>query len=399
MPSPFSVAPLLAGSLLSVSVALAQSTVRDSSGVTIVTSAAPKTTGWSIDPRPTLDFDGASESLELTAPLNIARLRSGIVVVGHGKTGQLFFLDRAGRLLATAGRLGAGPGEFKRISELFVGRADTVLVYDRSNRRLSLFSPAGAFVRSWTPEIPGSGPANHVFGTLHDGRLVLSQSLGQPPSANGITRDSMPLSLVPLGGGPAVAAGRWPGNESVIDIRTEGGKVQSVEITRLPFGRVSLVAVLDDGVAIGAGDRYEIEVRGPRGTMVRRIVRAWKPEPVTETDRDKVLELAAATGNADARARYQKFLASAPIPKTKPAYDRIVVSATGQLWVRDYIGPWFGFRPSRWSVFSKTGEWVASVEAPSRFEPLWVGPTEVLGVYLDEDDVPHVRIHALATRP
>jgi hypothetical protein len=74
-----------------------------------------------------------------------------------------------GRHLATLGRRGDGPGEFRRIRSVHVVTGDTLLVHD--DRRMTVLDPDGAYVRS--SEMP-SGPRGFRFTPLAGGAFVLN---------------------------------------------------------------------------------------------------------------------------------------------------------------------------------------------------------------------------------
>jgi hypothetical protein len=76
-----------------------------------------------------------------------------------------------------------------------------------------------------------------------------------------------------------------------------------------------------------------------------------------------------------------------------PPYDQAVADAAGNLWVADY-------RPVRqdgatWKVFSAAGELLGSVATPARFEVLQIGTDFILGRWLDDMEVEHIRMFAL----
>ena len=68
----------------------------------------------------------------------------GRVYVGDWNTARVAVLDTAARLVQTIGRRGLGPGEFRSIGSVQVLRGDSVLAYDPSAARLSVFAPGEA---------------------------------------------------------------------------------------------------------------------------------------------------------------------------------------------------------------------------------------------------------------
>jgi len=51
--------------------------------------------------------------------------------------------------------------------------------------------------------------------------------------------------------------------------------------------------------------------------------------------------------------------------------------------------------PSRFDVFDRSGRWLGELALPPRTRLLDVGRDYLLGVRLDDDDVPHVEVYRL----
>ena len=378
---------------------------RDSAGIALVTSAAARSPGWyRVDSVPGLDLGGSGDPAdEFSGTVIAVELRDGRIVVANQGTSEVRFYDAKGARLNTVGRKGSGPGEFEQIASLSVGTGDSLLVFDRSTRRLSVIAPTGEIVRSAMIDLGQGNLANTVVGVLPGGRILVSPARsGREPTTSGLVRDSVDLRVV-AADGSVTAVGRFPGSEAVLQIETQNGQVISVNIAAVPFGRSSRFVAVDSLVVVAPSDRYEFDVYSPSGRMISRIRRAHAPEPVTAADLGADLERAGLP-NEEARARYRKFLATTPVPKTKPAYDRVLPGADGELWFRDYLGPDHRTRPGRWTVFDREGGWLTTVELPVGFEPTWIGPDRILGTWLDADDAPRVwglgaRRSALGTRP
>jgi hypothetical protein len=121
---------------------------RDSAGIEIVDNTGPAWTpeqAWRLSASPSIDIGVASgdPAYELYRPRRVFRLRDGRIVIGDAGTMYVRYYDGAGRHLLDAGGRGAGPGEFQRLS--WVGRLedDSVLVYDQTLRRFTVFDADG----------------------------------------------------------------------------------------------------------------------------------------------------------------------------------------------------------------------------------------------------------------
>ncbi len=356
-----------------------------------MTSTAPRSPSWyRVDSVPELDLGGNGDPAdEFSGTVIAVELGDGRIAGANQGTSEVRFYDARGERLNTVGRRGSGPGEFEQIASLSVGPGDSLLVFDRSTRRLSVLAPTGEMVRSAMIDLGQGTLATRMIGALPDGRLLVSPARsGREPTSSGPVRDSVDLRVVVPDGSVSVV-GRFPGSEAVLDVQTQNGQVISVNIAAVPFGRSSRFGAVDSLAVVAPSDHYEVDLYSPSGRLVRRLRREHTPEPVTAADLAADLDRAGLP-NEDARVRYRKFLAKTPIPKTKPAYDRVMPGANGELWVRDYLGPDHRTRPGRWTVFDRGGAWLTTVDLPAGFEPTWIGPNRILGTWLDSDDAPHV---------
>ncbi|KPL51691.1 peptidase [Prosthecomicrobium hirschii] len=83
-------------------------------------------------------------------PTDVAVAPSGDIYVADGYgAAHVHRFDAAGRLLQTWGRPGRGPGEFTTPHGIAVLPDGRVLVGDRENDRVQVFTPEGAFLDAW----------------------------------------------------------------------------------------------------------------------------------------------------------------------------------------------------------------------------------------------------------
>jgi hypothetical protein len=223
------------------------------------------------------------------------------------------------------------------------------------------------------------------------------------PELSGFYRDTVPIVVTTLTRKVVSSVGRFPGSEALIQLDRDKGRIRSVSVSRPPFARISRFGVVDSLVYVATSDRYEIDLYAKSGSLVRRLRRAHRTETVTAVDRRRsverqVAQLKNSSVDAGLKERLTEAARAMPVPETKPAYDRVVVRSNGELWVRDYLEPYERERRGRWSVFSPDGSWLTTVELPIGLEPSVIGEDFILGTWLDQDDVPHVRLHRLTRR-
>ena len=157
-----------------------------------------------------------------------------------------------------------------------------------------------------------------------------------------------------------------------------------------PFGRETVVALGHDRVYLGSEESYEIEVYDLTGAPLEPI--RWSG-PALDYDHDLIDRLTeAAIDRAPERSRraVRTWYRDLPELDQVPAYDRIVVSDQGQVWVRQFVRP--GSSGVTWVIFSHAQELIGQLTLPPR-STLWeVRGDRVVYSTPDEYDVPVVRI-------
>lgn len=364
--------------------------VRDSAGVRIVMNTIPqwqKGEEWHLSAEPVVDIGGGAEETQLFRVAGALRLSDGRIVVGDGGTHELRIFAADGGHLLTAGRKGKGPGEFETL--FWIGRFsdDSVLAYDISNRRVSVYSPEGGYVRSVGLELPSTPRFPEPFGVLIDGRIVAVPGFDRQ-FGRGERRDSVPVLIFAKDGGTADTIAVFPGREQFFLV----GDAMAMRVP-IGFGRNVFAGVGGNRIAVGANDTYEISVFESDGSLVIQIRDNRPTEQVSTNDVD-----AWRTGQIDRmpepmRAQMARLVNEIPVRETYPAFSAIVVDTEGAVWVEDYRRPAAG--SARWTVFSPDGALVAQVTTPLELEVYEIGPDYVLGLWRDADDVEHVRMYEL----
>jgi len=304
-------------------------------------------------------------------------------------TKQLYVFTDAGRLLRILGGQGEGPGEFRGINFVGTMPGGAIGVSDPVLNRFTIIDSSGIVRRTIKLPEAGADAPLAVSGVLADGRLLTTTffPVNWRPHP-GPQRDTMPMVVLAPDGSVSATLGEFPGPDGIVDIGPDG----SVRTSRIPFGRLTRETIIDTFVAVGTGDRPEIVVYAPGGRATRIIRWTGADVPVTRQDvaaytRER---LASAPADSGVRARILEDIKSAPIPRYSPPYDMFVSRSNGELWVREYSGPGFGSRPTRWDVFDSTGIWDCQATVPTGVVPVWIGPDRMLGTWQDNNDLYHV---------
>jgi hypothetical protein len=372
--------------------------VRDSAGVVIARSHGPEWSageGWRLSAEPIVTIGASADGSDaLHRVTSIAPLSDGRFVVGHDSRLDLVWFDSAGAVQLRAGREGAGPGEFEDISRVFVLDGDSIVVADRRQNRLSIFGPDGTFVRD--ARLAGGRGENERPLVLLSDRTLLTRGptrRGPAGSSSVILRDTLHLGRYNLDGRLEGEIGPFPMSE-VGQFTVHGMPFVGFSV----FGKTTHLAAAGEGFWIGTGDRPELELRAPDGTL-RRVIRwADAPEPVTDSVIG-VWEAAAATrleGPED-DPFFAGMRETASLSATIPTLAGLLVDPSGHLWVEPFrlsnVPSTGRFR----TVFTPDGRRLGDVRLPDHFRPMAVTADRVYGVSTDELDVETVQVFALET--
>jgi hypothetical protein len=187
------------------------------------------------------------------------------VIEGSARRSVVFF-DSSGRVAGTFGKPGTGPGEFSRLSEVKVGRGDSLFVFD--SKWVHVFSPSFEYARHY-PLAALARPYPGQSVVLRDGRMVL------PTSANRIALLNVDGTLDSAS--RAGVEGPWqPAALRAIGIWLQG----SDTVRCLDCGR-RYVGLANDGDAIwsGAMNIFVIQKHDLSGRLLQQITRDvdWFP--------------------------------------------------------------------------------------------------------------------------
>lgn len=344
--------------------------------------------------------DGAEE-LMLGNVRAIAVGLDGTIHLLEG-TPTLKQFSATGSHIRTIGRLGSGPGEYRRpdggLAVLSDGR---IVVRDPGNGRMAVFASDGNPLGTWRISSTFN-TSRRLYRDTADNlyTLVLIEPADDPADWKlGVQR------FGPDGtAGDSIAAPHWTWDRAIIKAQREG----STSVSDVPFSPESHWAFSPLGYMVGGlATSYRIDLYRPGGVL--RIERNAAPVPVASEEAADLRRAA----TEEMRSEYPGWTWNGPdVPAWKPPFREVYVGEDGRIWVvvsrpgiedptveaapddngRPTPAAWS--EPVAFDVFAADGRYFGEVTTPSGFlaepEPVFRGDT-VWATAEDADGVRYVK--------
>jgi hypothetical protein len=314
-------------------------------------------------------------------------LDNGNVVVGDRVAPFLKVFDPSGLFLRHVGRFGEGPGEYEYVYEMDWCAPGELWVFDVGGR-VHRYMDDLDLVSTDLVSLDALGGGVAYNRDCHPNGLQVVTGWGDLDGQfeAGLYEATAPVLLLRE---QAVVRdfGERLSSERLGSVGADGGPTGSGPH---PFGRATVVALGAAHVYIGAGEDYAIEVYDLTGNP-RPALRWDGPSLGYDDDLvDRIATRAVSEAPEGARPRLRRWYAEMPELDQLPAYDRLLVSDSDQLWVRQFVRP--GSTGEEWVVFGPDHELIGWLALPPR-STLWeVRGERVVYSTLDDFDVPVVRI-------
>jgi hypothetical protein len=366
--------------------------ITDSAGVRVVVSPAPRANGptfrLSAEPRVSIgQVEGAPEYQLFQVNAGTVLGGGRIAIVNGGKQ-EFRLYDGTGKYLSSGGRKGAGPGEFEGIALVGVFAGDSLVFADSRQKRYSVFTSAGEFVRS-IPAHAELGIVPGAVGLLSNRRMVvLPRPMPTPIDKTGVARRPQAVVWFDADAGSVRPFAEFPGAQVF--------EMAPMNAMPLVFGRGLDVTARGDRIAVGNNDAYSVRVYDSAGKLLHVVRQQRDPVPASESDWQNALPPAFRPG-APTPPRPSPFKAAfdqQPHLDSKPLYGNLRFDQAGNLWVQDYKENNFVMDES-WQAFDTNGAFIGSLELPTRHTVLDIGADWILLRALDDLDVEHVLLYGL----
>jgi hypothetical protein len=356
-------------------------------------------TVWRLSEAPIVEIRGDGERTQGKPldPVSVNRLADGRYVVGDGNQNgwdAILVYSDSGQFVQQLGRSGEGPGEFGQLY-WWAGeyRGDSIAAYDQVGGELQIFSQDGTFGR--TLKLSGAG-MGRFYGVLANGNALIGRF---NPIARALVSPTINLF-----------------DPEANEIR----ELYKIPRSRRPprlgrddapyFGPLPIYHVGRAHLYRGESEQFRIEVYDTLGQMARVLQRDLKPDPLTADDREQIIQVLvkAASGGIEGSTeigkRYEQTIRTkAAWPEFRPAFGKIIEDPEGNVWIEHYRFIYAHYQspqptPTAWSVFDPSGQFLGEVIMPASFLVSSITRDQVLGFWLDEFDVQHVRVYRL-TKP
>lgn len=337
----------------------------------------------------------------------IAALSDGRIAVVDRQAQSLRLFEESGEFVATLASSGQGPAELGfAAGPVLRGQADTIVVSDYGNRRVSMFTSDGESAGGYRLDSNLGQPTR--WGMSSSGRLFVQL---RPHSRWRSPEPELLDTILELGS-----------EGQVIDtlFRPPSGNTAGVTTGRLEWTYFSPEPIWGpdgaDGLFFARDDQYTIHWYARDGSLRRIIHMPFESREVSEEDEESV---------EDALRRV--FAAQGATPQDLedimevynfeahlPAFFQMLAGPGGTLWVQRVRAPSelapeelgrHAFRSPHgnvigrlqvgsyeWDVFDDMGRFLGVVTFPYRYEPLVFREDHVYGVWTDALDVHHVMV-------
>jgi hypothetical protein len=252
----------------------------------------------------------------------------GCLYVCDGKAKNIKKFDAAGKLLKKIGKGGQGPGEFDYPSEVVVDR-DRLIVRDVFASRISFFDLDGKFLSSIA--VDRKEGSWRKIRALPDGRFIIETELVDWANLNAAQEFRLSLHAADFSHLKTLYRKPVIRNKFITEpVRTN---------VPFPFASRALWGLLPDGkIAVALSGTYEIEILDPDRGRLRSWTHPYTPVGVTARDKEEffagmTFSSTAGSGISTSKGAPDYIVKNTEFPKTKPAFERLVVDGKGRLWV------------------------------------------------------------------
>ena len=337
---------------------------------------------------PTAEFPEPFSSIS-----GIRELSDGRLMVSDRLEKAVRSLDFGSGTMYEIGRVGSGPGEYQMPGSLLPLAADSTMLVDFGNMRLTVIGPGGQMHRS--SSMQQSDRFLNPTGSDAQGRLYFDD-LGSFQAGPGELPDQAAVLRWDFAADVFDTVGYMPRPE-VYAMSSGGGGGARFSMRRMsPLQARDAWNVAPDGrLAVARAEPYHVAWLEPDGQKITGATVAYEPVRVTDEDKEEFSSRSAVgvmvtSGGEGSGSRTVTIPApdadELDWPDVKPAFQPsgISVAPDGTAWVRRYVA--YG-APELYDVFDGSGNRIRQVELPAGRRLEGFGDGCIYLVRVDEDDL------------
>ncbi|MEP6591478.1 MAG: hypothetical protein ABJC19_09870 [Gemmatimonadota bacterium] len=345
----------------------------------------------------------ARNPFEFSLIRGVRELTNGSVLVAAPTDAVLLRIDRGLGRSDTLGHKGRGPGEYLQPDGIWPLAADSSLLVDLGNNRLTLVDAAGKLGNTLPIMGGGEGSVSVMLpgGVDRMGGIYFRGGPGGDSIAlNRFDRGSRQVSRVAILKAPDTK-------------RAESGgqNARQVRMTPVPLAAADGWAVATSGtIYLVRSGSYHVETVSRQGARrvganvvysPVKIGEAERKEYAADVTRSGMINVGVENRNGEqtftlgrGRPRDDEAPAASLFPATKPAFDpaQLFVDGKDRLWVRRYQP---AGRAALYDVFNDQGALLASVRLPASRIVVGMGATSVYVAHITEDDLQRLERYPL----
>ncbi len=302
---------------------------------------------------------------------------SGVVAVGLTQNGSIFVGDRglpgirvirSDGSVRSLGGAGSGPGEFEALTRVQLCLDGTIVAYDFAQARLHFFNEQGFVKQS---QLPPSLVTGDLVGCISSESVIISRLPDQVP---GIGLHTVPITLFEhsLSTGSVQWLATLRGTEMFFSERFQA-------FYERPYGLQTLLAFGPRGVVFAENSRIQIFRILSDGSSSPFFLLPHSSVAVRRSFRELyVRDRLAEEPDSAARITLRGVLNEVPWAKNVPPIDRLLVSSSGEVWMRRT--PLGEDVLSEWIVVDSLQQVRGTVRLPRGFRVMFIDDSQMLGV-------------------
>jgi len=334
----------------------------------------------------------------------LRELSDGRVLISDRLESAVRLIDFSSGSVAEVGRAGKGPGEFQSAGELLALPADSTLLVDFGNMRMTVITPEGSLLMESVSLMRPEGfflrpSATDAAGNVYfdmEGVMMVRGDGGGPPQPS----DSAAIARWDRSDGAVDTVGMLT-NYRVIDggMTKLGGGGASVSFAGRPYSRSDAWDVAPDGsLVIARAEPYRVEWRAGDRTGVTGPAVAYEPVPITRADKEawadrlsgatvSIVRSSSGGGQGGGALKLPRpDIDEMEWPDVKPAFpsDAVSVTPEGDVWVQRHVGQGAS---ETYDVFDHSGRRLEQVVLPKGRTLVGFGHGVAYLVRTDADDL------------